>query len=250
MKRSLWIVSYTIALLVVWEGAVRVLHIPSYILPSPGEIASEFVANPILLLESAWVTFYETIAGFALGTLVGIALALLIASSQIAEALVMPTVLALQSVPKVAVAPLFLVWFGLGLASKLVLISTTAFFPVLLSTLSGLTSVEAEMIDLIRGMNGTKFQVFRKVRVPFSIPYIFNGMKIAVPLAMIGAVVAEFISSERGLGNLILISGQNMRTSLNFASLVAITLLSSLIFELVVVGERIVLRFMPTMPRA
>ena len=249
MNRPIWLSLYVVAVCVVWESAVRLMHVPHYILPAPSEIAAEFVAQPGLLLDSAWTTLYETIGGFALGTLLGVALAFLIAFSAIAEAIVMPTVFAIQSVPKVAVAPLFIVWFGLGLTAKLVLVSTTAFFPVLLSTLAGLTSVDADMIDLIRGMNGTRLQAFLKVRVPFSIPYIFNGMKIAVPLAMIGAIVAEFISSERGLGNLILVSSQNMRISLNFASLVVIALLSSLIFQAVVLAEGVVLRFMPSSPK-
>jgi len=250
MKKRIWLLVYAVGVCALWELAVRLTHVPRYIIPTPSEIASEFATHPVLLLNSAWVTFGETITGFALGTLVGVTLALLIASSPAAEAVIMPTVLTIQSVPKVAVAPLFLVWFGLGFTSKLVLVSTTAFFPVLLSTLAGLTGVEADMIDLIRGMNGTRFHVFRKVRVPFSIPYIFNGMKIAVPLAMIGAVVAEFISSERGLGNLILLTSQNLQTSLNFASLVVIALLSTLIFKLVVYAECIVLHFMPTSPKA
>lgn len=250
MKRRIWLLVYAAGICAIWETAVKLTHIPRYIIPPPTEIASQFVAHPLLLLNSAWVTFSETIAGFALGTMVGITLALLIASSPLAEAIIMPTVLTIQSVPKVAVAPLFLVWFGLGFTSKLVLVTTTAFFPVLLSTLAGLTGVDAEMIDLIRGMNGTRFQVFRKVRVPFSVPHIFNGMKIAVPLAMIGAVVAEFISSERGLGNLILLTSQNLQTSLNFASLVVIALLSTIIFKLVVFAERIFLHFVPTSPKA
>jgi NitT/TauT family transport system permease protein len=250
MKKRIWLLVYAAIICAAWEIAVRLTHIPRYIIPTPTEIASQFVAHPLLLLYSAWVTFSETIAGFALGTMVGITLALLIASSPLAEAVIMPTVLTIQSVPKVAVAPLFLVWFGLGFTSKLVLVTTTAFFPVLLSTLAGLTGVDADMIDLIRGMNGTRFQVFRKVRVPFSVPYIFNGMKIAVPLAMIGAVVGEFISSERGLGNLILLTSQNLQTSLNFASLVVIALLSTIIFKLVVLAERIFLHFVPTSPKA
>lgn len=249
MRRVLTLLLYTLTVVVVWEVTVRVSRMPHYILPPPSDIATEFVTSPRLILTSAWVTLYEMLGGFALGSLLGIGLALLIAFSPLAEAIVMPTVIAIQSVPKVAVAPLFVVWFGLGLASKLILVVTTTFFPVLMSTLTGLTSVDADMVDLIRGMKGSKLQIFFKVRVPFSLPYIFSGMKIAVPLAMIGAIVAEFIASERGLGNLILLTSQNLRMPLNFASLIVVSLLSSLVFQAVVAAERLVLRWLPPAPR-
>lgn len=246
---GLWLGAYAAVIVLAWEVAVRAARVPHYILPAPSSVGRELVSEPLLLLSHAWVTLYEMVAGFLLGTLFGVALAVIIAFSPLARTLLMPTVIAIQSVPKVAVAPLFVVWFGLGLASKLVLVVTVAFFPVLMNTLAGLTSVDADMIDLVRGMGGSKRQMLFKIRIPYAVPYVFGGMKIAVPLAMIGAIVGEFIASERGLGNLILSTSQNLRTSLNFASLILISAVSSAMYQAVDLSEKLVLRWMPQGPK-
>ena len=239
-------IAYVALVALVWEVSVRILAVPAYIIETPSRIARAFVEQGGLLLSHSWITLYETVGGFLLGTLFGLAGAVAIALSSTLRTVLMPTIVGFQSIPKVAIAPLFAVWFGIGLTSKIILVISVTFFPVLMSTLTGLTTVDADMIDLVRGMRGTSRQLLFKIRLPHAIPHMFSGMKIAVPLAMVGAIVAEFIAAQRGLGNLILTTSQSLNMALNFAALIAITILSCLLFQAIVVAERVVLRRMHT----
>ena len=241
-------IAYVVLVAFVWEAAVRILGVPAYIIETPTRIARAFVEQGGLLLSHSWITLYETVGGFLLGAFFGLAGAVVIALSSTLRTVLMPTIVGFQSIPKVAIAPLFAVWFGIGLTSKIILVISVTFFPVLMSTLTGLTTVDADMIDLVRGMRGTSRQLLFKIRLPYAVPHVFSGMKIAVPLAMVGAIVAEFIAAQRGLGNLILTTSQSLNMALNFAALIAITIWSSLLFQAVVVAERLVLRRMHTSP--
>ena len=241
-------IAYVALIAFVWEAAVRMLGVPAYIIETPSRIARAFVEQGGVLLSHSWITLYETVGGFLLGTLFGLAGAVAIALSSTLRTVLMPTIVGFQSIPKVAIAPLFAVWFGIGLTSKIILVISVTFFPVLMSTLTGLTTVDADMIDLVRGMRGTSRQLLFKIRLPYSVPHMFSGMKIAVPLAMVGAIVAEFIAAQHGLGNLILTTSQSLNMALNFAALIVITTWSCLLFQAVVVAERLVLGRMHTRP--
>jgi len=177
-----------------------------------------------------------------------VTIAVLLAYSALAKLTLFPTAVAFESVPKVALAPLVVVWFGLGLQSKVATVVMICFFPIFMSTYRGLTSVDPDYLDLIKGLGGTKRQLFLKVRLPWAIPYAFTGLRIAVPLAMVGAVIGEFIAAQSGLGFIILSTSQNLETALTVAAIALVTVWSTILFQVVVAAERTLLRLFPAAP--
>lgn len=225
---SLWQwfkVSTTLLVLVLlWEWACNLFSIPSFLLPSPSSIVSRMIEKPMLFWVHGWYTLYETFAGFAIAVLVGlIAAALIVVIPSIRDVL-MPILLIAQLVPKVAIAPILLVWFGYGVAPKIVIAFLVAFFPIVVNTANGLMTVERELLDLGRSLEASRWQIFWKFRMPAAIPELFSGMKIAITLAVIGAIIGEFVGGDRGLGYLIIIANQELDTPLAFAALVVISL--------------------------
>lgn len=231
-------VAFPLALLVLWEIGVYLSGIANYILPPPTQIFSALVKHYGLLLRNAKVTLYETLAGFAMGAILGIIIGIATVYSKILRQGFYPMVVGFQAVPKVAIAPLLVVWFGYGLTSKVVMSFLIAFFPIVVNTISGLTDVDANLIELVRSMSSTKWQIFYKIRAPHSLPYIFDGFKIALPLAVIGAIIGEFVGANMGLGNLILVTGSVLNTSLGFAVLVVVTIMSIALYGVLVLVEK------------
>lgn len=231
-------VVFPLALLVLWEIGVYLSGIANYILPPPTQIFSALVKHYGLLLRNAKVTLYETLAGFAMGAILGIIIGIATVYSKILRQGFYPMVVGFQAVPKVAIAPLLVVWFGYGLTSKVVMSFLIAFFPIVVNTISGLTDVDANLIELVRSMSSTKWQIFYKIRAPHSLPYIFDGFKIALPLAVIGAIIGEFVGANMGLGNLILVTGSVLNTSLGFAVLVVVTIMSIALYGVLVLVEK------------
>jgi NitT/TauT family transport system permease protein len=227
--------------LVIWQLGVVISKAPAYLLPAPTEIARTFIDEFPRLLRHGWVTTYEMLLGYLLAVAVAVPLAIAITSSQRFDQFVMPTMLFFQVVPKVAIAPLFLVWFGVGALPKVLVAFLISFFPIVIDSAVGLRSMSSEMLDLARSMGASRTQVFTRFRLPTSLPYLFSGLKVAATLAIAGAVVGEFVGADKGLGYLLLVTNSNMETSLMFATLVALTFIGLIFFYLVELLEALLI---------
>ena len=216
--------------LTIWQVGVMLYKMPAYLLPAPTDIAHTFIDEFPKLLRHGWVTTYEMLLGYALAVAIAIPLAVAITSSKRFDDFVMPTMLFFQVVPKVAIAPLFLVWFGVGATPKVLVAFLISFFPIVIDAAVGLRSMSPEMTDLARSMGATRMQVFAQFRLPTSLPYLFSGLKVAATLAIAGAVVGEFVGADKGLGYLLLVTNSNMETSLMFATIVALTIIGLAFF--------------------
>ncbi len=234
-----------IGLVVLWEVLVRHFQIPGWLLPSPSAIAQAMLEWRSDLVTHTLVTLYETLVGFALAIAISIPLAVAIVYSQFLQNTIYPLLLALQSTPKVAIAPLLALWIGFGAAPKIIVVFLVCFFPIIVATASGLTAVPASLIDLIRSLSASPMQTFIKIRFPTAMPHIFVGLKIAITFAVIGAVIGEFVGSENGLGYLILVSTSQSRTPLAFGALVLLTIMSIVLYYGVALVERIVVPWAP-----
>lgn len=210
-----------IGILSLWELIVRLFDVSSYILPAPTLIIQSLFEGlrDRTLLDHAWTTLVEVLMGFSAGSLVGIVAALTVARWRIVERTLSPLIVAVQAVPKVALAPLLLTWFGFGLPSKIVLTALMAFFPVFINLIVGLKSADDERLDLMRSLRASQFETFKTVRFPSALPYLFAGLDVAIILAIIGAVVSEFVGSEAGLGYLILVFNTNLHVAGSFAAM-------------------------------
>jgi len=230
-----------VALLVVWEGAARLLSLPPYLLPAPSAIIRSMDVNSAVLIKQSVATTLEIVLGFLLSVAVGVPLALAIYLWTPFARAVYPILVSSQAVPKVAVAPLFLVWFGFGLLPKVLIAFLIAFFPIVINTAMGLASLEREKIYLAQSMGLGPVPTFLKIQLPNALPSIFAGFKISITFAVVGAVVGEFVGGQNGLGYLLLIANGNMDTSLLFAGIVALTFLGIVFFALIGLVERLVL---------
>lgn len=234
-------VGIMVALIAVWEAAARLFSIPPYLLPAPSEIVLSMESNSAVLIKESVGTTFEILLGFALSVAVGVPLALAIYLWRPFARAVYPVLVSSQAVPKVAVAPLFLVWFGFGLLPKVLVAFLIAFFPVVINTAMGLASLEREKIYLAQSMGLGSIATFFKIQLPNALPSIFAGLKISITFAVVGAVVGEFVGGQGGLGYLLLIANGNMDTALLFAGIVALTLLGIVLFALIGLLERLVL---------
>lgn len=238
MRNYILPVFLILGLLVLWQIFCTVFKIPVWLLPSPTRIFTTTMEAARFLPMHTWITFYETIAGFLLALLIGLPLAILVVYSPILRNTIYPILLVFQSVPKVAIAPLFLIWIGYGEMAKIMIAAVVAFFPIVVNTAAGLESVEHEILELTYSLHATKLQVFFKVRFPWALPYIFSGMKVAISLAVIGAVIGEFVGSDRGLGYLILAASGEMNTALIFGVMAILAVIGIVTFSAIDVLER------------
>jgi NitT/TauT family transport system permease protein len=228
-----------IALVALWEILCRTLNVPAWLLPPPSLVAMETWKIKALLPIHIFATLCSILGGFFLAIGVSVPLAVGIVYSPVLRRLIYPAILMLQSVPKVAIAPLLLLWIGYGLQSNIVVAATVAFFPIVVSTAVGLESVDAELLELTRSLDAGRIKVFLKVRLPWAMPYFFSSLKVAVTLAVIGAIVAEFIGADKGLGYLILTSSGSLQTAVMFGVIVILSLLGILCFYAVGWAERL-----------
>jgi NitT/TauT family transport system permease protein len=206
-----------------WEGIVRAWRIPDYLLPAPSAIGRALAAGLTnrVYVDHAWITVTEALAGFFIAAATGIVLGTVIAQFRLVERTLYPYVVALQTLPKIAVAPLLVVWLGFGVSSKVVIAALVAFFPVLVNVIVGLKTVDASKLDLMRSFSASRWQTFRYVTFPNALPFVFAGLDVAVVFSVLGAIVGEFVGSQRGLGNLIL----QFNTALDIAGMFAVLLL-------------------------
>jgi NitT/TauT family transport system permease protein len=230
-----------VAFLLAWQLVVVFYHMPAYLLPAPVAIARVFVARLPELAHHGLVTVYEMLAGYALAVAVAVPLAIAITSSRVFDELVMPTMLFFQIVPKVAIAPLFLVWFGVGTTPKVLVAFLISFFPIVIDAVVGLRSMSPEMQDLARSMGASRLQVFTSFRLPTSLPYLFSGLKVAATLAIAGTVVGEFVGADRGLGYLLLVTNSNLETPMMFATIAALTVIGFAFYYVVELLENILI---------
>jgi NitT/TauT family transport system permease protein len=222
-----------IALLVVWEAIARIWKLPQFVLPAPSEVLRILVANQANLAKQALVTGAEIVMGFLLSTVVGMAVAIFIARFEKIGKAVYPLMVLFQNVPKIALAPLFILWFGYDLAPKILLIVVMAFFPVALNMLVGLYATDPNLVTLLRTVGATRTEILWRAQIPHSLPSLMSGIKIAVTLSVIGAIVGEFAGASAGLGYVIQFASTQMETSLVFAALIEISLLGMLFYYLV-----------------
>jgi NitT/TauT family transport system permease protein len=232
------IVSFVL-MIALWQAVIVVAQLPVFVLPPPGAVFNAFITNVPLLLGNTWVTLVETLAGFALSIVVAVPLAIVISSSPVLRNGLYPFLLIGQSVPKQAVAPLLLLWIGYGEGPKVLLAFLTAFFPIVVSTAVGLQMTPPEMLDLGRLLSASRWRVFTKVTFPSAMPYFFAGLKVAISLAIVGAVIGEFIGADKGLGHRILVSTANAQTALAFAAIGMLSLLGIALFGLICLAERV-----------
>ena len=216
-----------VVLMAVWEGGVRLFGVPSFVLPPPSAIAMRFADD--VTSQSVWgnavVTLIEVIAGFVIAAVAGLAVGSLVALSRLAEQIVYPYILAFQTVPKVALAPLLIIWAGFGIQSKIITAALIAFFPILVNVITGLKSVEANRILLMRALRASPWQTFCKVRLPGMLPFYCAGLEIGIVFSMIGAVVGEFIGASKGLGMLIVMRQGAIDVAGVFSILIFLSLL-------------------------
>jgi NitT/TauT family transport system permease protein len=234
-----------LALIGLWEVLARWSGVPSWLLPAPSAIGDAMIDWRAELASHFMVKLYEVLVGFALSIVVSIPLAVAVVYSPFLQNTIYPILLALQSMPKVAIAPLLVLWIGFGALPKILVVFLVCFFPIVVSTASGLSSVPPALIDLIRSLSATSYQTFIKIRFPTALPHIFVGFKIAITFAVIGAVIGEFVGSDQGLGYLILISTSQSRTPLAFGALLLLTIMSIVLYYAVEFVERLVVPWAP-----
>lgn len=230
-------------LFALWQAAVTLFAIPEFVLPSPiSALAHLFVRQPDAFYN--WklhigTTVWEVLASFAVTAFAGVALAAVISWSRWLRDLIMPFFLFVNSLPIVAVAPIILLWFGYGLATNILIAFLVSFSPVVINSTTGLSDVDEDLIDLVRSLHASKWQIFVKIRLPNSLPYIFSGLKICATMVVVGAIVGEFVASDRGLGYIIINSQFTMDTPPIFAALIVVSVLGIALFAAVGLIERV-----------
>jgi NitT/TauT family transport system permease protein len=237
LVRALPAVLSHLALLALWQFAS--MRLPAYILPSPMAVLETLGQPSYNWGMHIGTTSAEVFGGYALAVVVGIALALAFSWFRPLRSLLMPLLVTLNMIPKVAMAPLFVVWLSYGIVPNMVIAFTICFFPIVLTTVRGLKEVEPDLLDLVRSLHGTRWQVFVKIQLPSALPYVFSGMKVAAILAVAGAVVGEFIGSEKGLGYLLLSVQASLDTAAMFMALILITLIGMALYGAVLALEAV-----------
>jgi NitT/TauT family transport system permease protein len=212
-----------------------------YLVPSPGQVWDLMMRDWSSLMYHTYVTLYETVVGFLLASVLGLATALAIASSKAVEKTLYPVVLFAQVIPKIAIAPLIVVWFGNDLAPKIILAVLIAFFPVVVSGVAGLRSTDPELLELSATMGASRWQTFRKIRFPNALPHLMAGEKVAVTLAVVGAVVGEFVGASEGLGYQLMVANGNLDAPLLFAALILMSIIGIMLFVVVEVLEALLI---------
>jgi putative hydroxymethylpyrimidine transport system permease protein len=244
MRRILPPLAIVLVLLGAWELAARwelladALRIEPYLVPAPSEVAESLWEDRSLLAENGWVTLQEVVLGFACALALGSAFAVILHLSDTLRRAFYPLLVASQTIPIIVIAPILLIWFGFGIAPKLVVIALVCFFPITVNTLDGLRAVDPEMPKLMRTLSASRWQTLWRIEAPASLPYLFSGAKIAVAVAVIGAVFGEWVGSSAGLGHLMLETSAQLLTARMFAAVVVLSAIAIALFGLLSVLER------------
>lgn len=237
-RRWAMIIAVHLAVVLAWHLWVTLGEVPAYVMPTPAATV-ESLGQEYNWLHNTLITAGEVFGGYALACLVGIGLALLFSWFRPIEQTFMPLVVSLNMIPKVALGPLFIVWFSYGFVPNIIIAFSICFLPILLTTARGMREIDPDLIDLVRSIKASRWQVFTKIQLPGSLPYVFSGMKVAVVLAVAGAIVGEFIASEEGLGYLMLQVQVTLDTAAMFMAVLLITLVGVVLYGLVLLLERL-----------
>ena len=237
-RYSLAVISHLL-LVVAWQVFIVVGEVPKFVMPSPLETINALLVPNYRWLENIAVTTVEIFGGYILAVVVGVAIALLFSWFRNLEMVAMPLLVSLNMIPKVALGPLIIVWFKYGIGPNIMMAFAICFFPIILTTTRGLREVEPELLDLVRTLKGSRWQIFTKIQLPGALPYIFSGMKVAAILAVAGAIVGEFLGSDSGLGYLMLQVQVTLDTAAMFMAVILITLIGGLLYALVLGLERL-----------
>ncbi len=229
-----------LAMFVLWQFTVEILHVKEYILPSPLAAFKTLGKANYQWSVNFLATLYAVLGAFVLSAILGVALAIAIVWNGMLMRTIMPILVLFNTLPKIALAPLFVIWLGYGVWPNIVIGTTIAFFPMVVNTAVGLAAAEPEMLELVRALHASRWQVFVKIRFPNALPYVFTGLKLNATMSVIGAIVGEFVASERGLGSLIITGGVTMETPMIFASLMLISALGLALYGMVVAVEQVV----------
>jgi NitT/TauT family transport system permease protein len=240
-RRVLRITVFYVAALLLWEGFVRLFQVPDWLVPAPSQVLDVITDKNSVMLSHTLVTLEETLAGFFLALGVGVICAIGIVHFPFLRDTLYPSLIMFNSFPKVAIAPLFVVWIGVGTESKIANAFLTAVFPIVLNTIMGLTNMDPELLELVRSMSKSRWVLFWKIRFPYSLPFVFAGCKIAISLAVIGAIVGEFISGRSGLGYLVLSANNYFNTPMAFAALLYLVVMSLALYGMVILAEKLML---------
>jgi NitT/TauT family transport system permease protein len=235
-----------IGALALWEAVIRAFKVPNFVMPAPSAILGEGWEWRYRFIGHTWVTLYETLGGFALSIAVGVPLAVLIVYSPALRSALYPLIVLAQSVPKIAIAPVLLLVIGHGEFPKVIVAFLVAFFPVVVDTATGLAATPPELLDLSRSYRASAFKTFMKVRLPMALPFFFAGAKVAITLSVIGAVVGEFVGSDKGLGYVILSATSYWKTELAFSSMILLSLMAIVLFGAVSLVERLTCPWLAT----
>jgi NitT/TauT family transport system permease protein len=237
-----WSALFFVCILILWQLLLPLLKIPSYLLPTPLEVLAEFQNRGGFIFAHFLPTFYETMLGFLIGALIGVVSALGIVYSRILWVTIYPSLVVIGSIPRIAIAPLILIWLGIdSIWSKVTIAFLVAFFPMVVNSVVGFSQIEGDMLDLAKTMGMKPWTEFRKIRLPNSIPYLFAGFKASIALAVIGAVVAEFVSGQQGLGYVIIIGNNNLNAALIFAAITLLSIMSLGLFGIIVGLEKVLM---------
>jgi len=237
-KDALYPLSAAVGIVLIWQLSVYLLSVPDYLLPGPLAVIKEIFFERYLIYQHTIITLYETTLGFTLALVLAIPISVIIVWWRPAEKALLPLMVFLQTVPKVAIAPLFIIWFGFGYFPKVLISFLLAYFPIVIEMVTGLRDINPMVLDLAKSMSASSFQTFIKIRIPNSLPYMFSGLKLGALLSLVGAIVGEFMGSMKGLGYLVLYANDRMDTTLCFAVLVVLLLLGKTMFSIVEWIER------------
>jgi NitT/TauT family transport system permease protein len=232
--------------LLIWEAIVLIYEIPEYLLPKPSWVIFEIIDNLKSLLANLGITMAEAVSGFIIANILGFITAVIFVHSKTIENGFYPYVLALKTTPVIAIAPFLILWFGIGIKSKIATVVLVCFFPILVNAIKGLKAVDDDDFDLFKSLSATKWQIFTKLRLPNSLPFIFPALKTSTVLAVIGALVGEFIGANKGIGYLIVVTTQTFKTAETFAAIIMVALGGILFFSLISLIEKKVLFFQRT----
>lgn len=225
-------------LLVLWQGACSLFSIPPFLLPSPYAIAQSMAQWTVPILQNAGFTLMSTLAGFLIAVVLGVALGVGIGSSRLVYRGLYPVLVAFNSIPKVAVVPVFVIWFGAGTVPAVLTAFMVSFFPIAVNVATGLATVEPELLDVLRALGASRRDILRKVGLPRSMPYFFASLKVAITLAFVGAIISETVASKRGIGYLMMAATSNFDTPLVFAGLIVTSIMGVLMYLIFALIEK------------
>lgn len=239
-KYTDWIapVFVILAVLAAWEMAVVTFQVPTFILPAPSSVVQEVMQSWSIYVPHTLATLVPILVGFAVGSLGGIVFAVILDVSPTLRRALYPLIIATQTTPKIAIAPLLLVWLGTGVMPKVVIVALLAFFPVLINVVAGLEGTDAQLIVLAQSVDASQYQIYRSIKVPSAVPYLFAGLKLAMTVSVIGAIVGEWVASDRGLGYLLVYYNAVLDTPALFGVLIVLVVIASALFGLLVLVER------------